>query len=272
MKARRDCALLLAALLAAAMPLAARGQDADALKKQVADLKKEVAALRQEVEQQRVKIEEAQRAQREAEKQRQRTEKELARAAELLGSLGAYLAKPNAPMPVGKKPPTKEQIDEAIKLYRKFTEEQRARERLEAAKPRLQGARDLQSSAEEFQKIGRLNFAEEAYRKAMTVLLSLVAEFPDYTPFRVELARNQVLLGSLQRAVNRPREAEATLRRGVTLLEKLAADFPDSGDIRRDLAGACRHLAAVLGDGAQAEAERLLRRAAELEKQHKARS
>jgi serine/threonine protein kinase/tetratricopeptide (TPR) repeat protein len=106
------------------------------------------------------------------------------------------------------------------------------------------------------QRLGELKGAEAAYREALAIGKQLVADFPDESAFRTELAYHENNLGLVLRATGRLPEAEALCRDALALRKELAAESPGEPKPRYLLATTYRNLGSVLADtGRLPEAE-----------------
>lgn len=87
-------------------------------------------------------------------------------------------------------------------------------------------------------KQDRLEDAEKAYRKAITVSEELTAEFPAHpSNYWHHYIDSHKRLDSLLRKAGRPREGEQASLRAVSQLEKLARKFPAEPNYRHELGG-----------------------------------
>jgi tetratricopeptide (TPR) repeat protein len=87
-----------------------------------------------------------------------------------------------------------------------------------------------QSRAEGFYRVARIRFllgefpeAVSAHREAASIQKQLVAEFPDHSDYRLDLATTLSHLGNALLATARPDEAEPCLRDALSLWKELAA-------------------------------------------------
>jgi serine/threonine-protein kinase len=92
------------------------------------------------------------------------------------------------------------------------------------------------------EKLGQLEPAEDAYRRATGLLSALVAEFPRDPDYRRSLADVRRLTGGLYDTLNRPAEAEAALQDALAGFEGLATSAPDDSRTRGDVARVVFHI------------------------------
>ena len=86
-------------------------------------------------------------------------------------------------------------------------------------------ANGLHNRALSLQKLGKRDEAVEDYRKAISIMEKLVADFPGEDQ-RKDLARGYADLGHLLGAIGKHREAETAIHRSLAVWEELARDFP----------------------------------------------
>jgi len=131
------------------------------------------------------------------------------------------------------------------------------KEALPAQFPEVSGAPEYRKSlAHSHSNLGvvlfsmpdRLIEAERAFRRALELRESLVAEFPKVPGYRKDLADSYVNLGGLLRAPGRLAEAEQALRRAIELQEVLVVQSPDNPDYRSRLGASLSNLGQLQKD------------------------
>jgi tetratricopeptide (TPR) repeat protein len=73
----------------------------------------------------------------------------------------------------------------------------------------------------------RLAEAEQAYRQALNLKLSLMVQFPDVPQFRLNVSGTHRVLGDLLHRMGREDEAESAYQDALALQRELAAEFPE---------------------------------------------
>jgi tetratricopeptide (TPR) repeat protein len=86
------------------------------------------------------------------------------------------------------------------------------------------------------QRLGEVNEAERDYDEAVNIQKQLVAEFPDRSEFRRQLATSRNNRGVLLRDKGRLKEAEQDYEEALRIRKQMAAEFPDRSENRADLA------------------------------------
>ncbi len=108
----------------------------------------------------------------------------------------------------------------------------------------------------------RLAEAEQAHRRALTLLRQLAADSAGSPKARQDLAHSLSNLGVVLLKVGRRADTQALWQEALALREALAADFPAVTRYQRELASSQQNLASLFWrQGKAAEAERLLREA-----------
>jgi tetratricopeptide (TPR) repeat protein/tRNA A-37 threonylcarbamoyl transferase component Bud32 len=154
----------------------------------------------------------------------------------------------------------RELLQQALKFY-----EQMAGEPGRNPKARREIAQAHRRIGAIQERLGRLEQAEEEYRRAIAVASDLVKEFPAELAYQQDLAAGYRGLGSTLKTRGRLAESEQTFRRAVELQELLVTTFPKVSDYRLALAMALRGLAeAGSASGRPDEGERLCRRSLSL--------
>jgi tetratricopeptide (TPR) repeat protein len=103
--------------------------------------------------------------------------------------------------------------------------------------------------------------AEKSFRNSMSILQTLVRDFPQRQDYRLDLARCLNELGSLLRDAGRIEEARDHYSRALELMGTLAAADPGNPTLRKGVALYCDHLAYLTK--APDDVERLRRRGLE---------
>jgi serine/threonine-protein kinase len=154
-------------------------------------------------------------------------------------------------------------LQQALDSYEEFArdtgQEESSREGVAAAHLRVGDIR---------RKLGQMNDADTAYRRAIELYTALTVDFPTVAGYRRDLARSHRGRGTLLEDTGRLKEAEAAYRGALALEEQLAADFPTVPDYRQELARSYDHLGSLLQTAGQPrEAEAAFRDALALRKQ-----
>jgi serine/threonine-protein kinase len=98
-------------------------------------------------------------------------------------------------------------------------------------------------------RAGHLPGAEPAFRRALELAGSLVAESPRTPSYRRALAVAQVNFGEFLAAESRPRDAETAFQKSAELFENLAADFPAEPGYKSEHGYALADLAGLYQEG-----------------------
>jgi serine/threonine protein kinase len=140
-------------------------------------------------------------------------------------------------------------LQEALEFYRQLAAEQ---ELSNDPSVRQETARAYNRVAELERRLGRLQDAEAAFRGAIKIQESLVANHP--TPdLRLELERTRKKLGDLLRLPGRHAEAEELLARVQSTLQALLDGQPARADIRTELAETIVSLSRLWADTGRKE-------------------
>ncbi len=113
-----------------------------------------------------------------------------------------------------------------------------------------------------YREQGDLTLSEQDYHAALTLLDSLVADFPTVPRYRESLARACNSVALIAESTGRLDDAETNLRRELPLVERLTQDFPDRPEHSRELARTLTNLGNVLlSQNHAADSEPIFRRA-----------
>jgi tetratricopeptide (TPR) repeat protein/tRNA A-37 threonylcarbamoyl transferase component Bud32 len=94
--------------------------------------------------------------------------------------------------------------------------------------------------------LGRTEDARKAYNQAVALLEKLVADFPNVSEYRGDLATAYTQQGTLLRRTESPDAAEKAYRQALNLRQRLAADSPQNPLYREKLALTYNNLALAL--------------------------
>jgi eukaryotic-like serine/threonine-protein kinase len=163
----------------------------------------------------------------------------------------------------GLEPMQQKFLKKALGYYQRFAGEQSSEPRV-----RFRTAIAYRRIGAIEKKLGRLDEAEIAFRRAITIDEKLLAGAPSLHAYCDELATSDGSLAVLLVQVGRENEAEPIFRRVITLQERLVAEPHSDPDDRNELATSCNNLASLLFETGRAqEAEPLFRRTIALREQ-----
>lgn len=162
------------------------------------------------------------------------------------------------------RPEQKEFLDKMIQYFAESTPEGDATEQ-----ERLRRARAYYRMGRLNQILGRFRDSETALRRAVALDRELVADFPDRSEYRQELATSLNHCGMLLGITGQLKEAEAAYTEVLAIYAQLAADLPSRPEFRQGLAGIHNNLGGLLYlDGERWEqAEAAFREALTIRKQ-----
>jgi tetratricopeptide (TPR) repeat protein len=136
------------------------------------------------------------------------------------------------------------------------------------AEYRLLLAERYRNQAHDLTGAGRHQAAVAAHREGIALEQKVASDFPDNPEYKVRLAGAYAQLGTALRKAARPQEAETAHREGIAVHQKLADDFPRNPEYRAGLMIAHAELGTELHNAGQAqEAETAHREALAVEKQ-----